>query len=62
MQKEAGKGPDLKTEFTDESLFFMFLQFSLTTSSGVNKSQQHQEKISWERRESNLGLLDEKQV
>ena len=30
-------------------------------SSGVNKSQQHQEKKSWERRESNLGPLGEKQ-
>ena len=27
----------------------------------VNKSQQHQEKISWEHRELNLGLLGEKQ-
>ena len=28
----------------------------------VNKSQQHHEKISWELRESNPGLLGEKQV
>ena len=30
-------------------------------SSAVNKSEQHQEKNSWERRESNLGPLGEKQ-
>ena len=31
-------------------------------SSAINKFQQHQEKHSWERSESNLGLLGEKQV
>ena len=31
-------------------------------SSAINKSQQHQEKNSWKRRESNPGLLVEKQV
>ena len=35
---------------------------SSVLSSALGKSQQHQEKNSWECRESNLGLLGEKQV
>ena len=35
---------------------------STDLSVAVNKSQQHREKNSWERRESNPGLLGEKQV
>ena len=35
---------------------------STVLSSAINKSKQHLEKNYWECRESNLGLLDEKQV
>ena len=35
---------------------------STVLSSAINKSQQHQEKNSWEDQESNPGLLGEKQV
>ena len=37
-------------------------RLSTLISSAVNKSQQHQDKNSWECRESNPGLLGEKQV
>ena len=34
---------------------------STILSRDVNKAQQHQDKNSWERQESSMGLLDEKQ-
>ena len=38
------------------------MPLSTVLSSAINKSQQHEEKNYWERRESNLMLLGEKQV
>ena len=43
-------------------LIDIFKPLSTVLNSAVNKSQQHQEKNSWEHQESNLGLLGEKQV
>ena len=43
-------------------LIDVFKSLSTDLSSAVNKSQQHQEENSWERRESNLGLLGGEQT
>ena len=40
----------------------IFKPLSIVLSSAINKSLQHQEENSWERQESNLGLLGEKKV
>ena len=43
-------------------LIDIIMLLSTIQSSVANKSQQHQEKISWERQELNPGLIGEKQV
>ena len=43
-------------------LIGIFKPLSTVLSSAINESQQHQEENSWELRETNQGLLGEKQV